>query len=826
MGKHLGVAIAIIAIMSLSTPANGFDWIGKIELDAQGLKTDDANKRRAAATRLAQYDIGLVSKYLLSALRDQDKRVRVIAGRTLAENKVEAAVPTIIYWLNSFESSEQQLGAELLGKIGSAKAVPALIRSLSALDFKVRLNVVIALGNIATRAVIVPLVGRLDDDKSEVREETVRQLKRLKDRRAVIPLVNAFGDSSIKVRAAAVEAVGHLGDPAPIPALMRLLREPLDQIKKAAVASLGNLRAVEATEALISALDRGNYALRAEVAFALGKIAKHAPANAASRRKDALVALMRATANASMRKAAREALRNAGTVAVPILIAQLEGKLAGDPNTAVTLLRDIRDPRATTALIAELDRGRIQRRVVLDALSKSGDKRALVPILGLLSNNDSAVRLKAMRALRPLLMGSAHDARAADVLVSMLDDKGADVRMLAAEYLGLMRSKRAVSRLLTLAGDKETLAMRRTSVVALGEIADARAMKLLLHVLRKGPRSLQRPASSALIYIGAKASVAPLMAIAANPRARARYDAVRAIGGVLRDRPHDGARKLLEKLSTDGSTRLNIAAISALGAMRAPASTTTLIRLARSHSTDQRRAAITALGNFSDKSSVPALLYALQASDDRVSGAAAWSLGKLKASDALEQLFRATRRRGWVTSINASAALAYFAKAKHTDRLLALLHHRIRLVRANAVAALGRLKAVKARKSLLRLLAKDSSWLVRLAAARSLSQLGKSKKSNAALALAAKKDRRRQVRKAAKRLLKQPFSAPRRNDWRNFRFVDPNNPNTVVRNQPYFIAPSDGIITALYTNRLGEAVEERFPPGKYEAATKSRLRLY
>ena len=823
MRKHAFIAVVAV-VLGLAVPAaHAFDWIGKIALDAEGLKSPDVTKRRTAATRLAQYDISLVKGYLLSALRDNDAKVRETAARALAEHKVKVAVPIIITWLNAITSDEQQLAAELLGKIGSVKAVPALIRSLSALDFKVRLSVVTALGTIGSKSVVVPLVGRLDDDKSEVREEAVKQLQAIGDRRAVIPLVNAFGDSSVKVRIAAIEAVGHLGVTSPVPALLRLLREPLDKIKQAAVRSLGNLHAIEAVEPLISALGRGSYGLRAEVAYALGKIAKHARPNAAHSRTNALRALVKATANSGMRKAAAEALRNAGRVAVPVIIDHLEGKLPGDPKTAVALLRDIGDPRATKALITELDRGRIERDVLLDALSKSGDKRALVPILGLLSSKDSAVRLKAMRALRPLLMGSAHDARAADVLVGMLKDKSVQVRILAAEYLGLMRSKAAVPQLIGLASAKQKLSMRRAAVAALGEVADPRDTNLLLNVLASGPRQLWRPAANALIYIGAKSSVAKLMAIAANEHAAGRFHAVRALGGVLRDKPNETVRVLLEKLASDGGTNLSLAAIAALGAMRAPDSRAMLLALARSHSPSRRRAAITALGNFSDADAVPVLMRALQTSDDRVSGAAAWALGKRKASAALDQLFRITRRRGWVTAINASAAVAYFAGADHTDQLLGLLHHRIRLVRANAAAALGRLHAQRARKTLSRLLEHDGSWLVRLAAARALSQLGGAK---AVLKKAAEHDQHKRVREAIGKLLKHPFSPPRRSDWRNFVFVDPHNPNSVVRNQPYFIAAADGIVTAFYTDERGEAAEERFPPGHYEITPKSRVRLY
>ena len=67
----------------------------------------------------------------------------------------------------------------------------------------------------------------------------------------------------------------------------------------------------------------------------------------------------------NQRTSAREALRNAGARAVPALIAHLEGRIDGDPATAVMLLRDIGDPAATPALVTELERGRIATSLVL-----------------------------------------------------------------------------------------------------------------------------------------------------------------------------------------------------------------------------------------------------------------------------------------------------------------------------------------------------------------------------------------------------------------------------------------------------------------------------
>ncbi len=816
----LGVWL-LIALTVWADPAAAFDWIGKVELDAEGLKSPDSQKRYDAIRKLQQYDELVVRSYFLGALRDPDERVRSLAGRWLGKHHVTAAVPAIVEWLNEPDNQIKQIAAEILGQLGGPKAVKALIRSLGDIDPQVRLRTVYALGKIGSPRVVVPLVGRLEDDKSDVRKAAIAELLKIGDRRAVIPLVGAFNDPSIKVRALAVAAVGHLGDPAPIPALLRLVRDPVDAIKISAVGALGNLHADEAADVLVDRLKVGGSAkLRAKLAYSLGQLAKTTKSE--KRRQLIVSALVKALAKSRDRVAAREALLNAGAVAVPSLIASLDGALPGDPKTVVSLLTEIGDPRATTALIAELDRGRLDTKLILDGLAKTGDRRAVVPVLGQLSSSDPRLRLQAMTALRALLVHGG-DARASDVLVGLLGDKDAAIQRLAIEYLGLMRARGAVPKLLALAGPSTSTSLRRAAVVALGEIADSRAAPLMLQVLRRGPRSLETIAANSLMHMGGASVATRLLAIVRNPRSRSRGQAVRALGGVLRDRKHAAARRLLEQLAVDAEGPLGIASINALGAMRRPQSSAVLLRIAVSVDAGRRRAALEAIGNLGDATHASVLLRALRSRDDRVSSAAAWALAKLEVPGALPALFRATRRQGWATAINASAAVARYAHVDRLDQILPLLHHRVRLVRVNAAKVAGRLGAVPARRTLIKMLEHDPSWLVRVAAARALGQIGGARKS---LETAAKKDPHEQVQRAAKTAITSAFKAPSRSDWRDFHFIDPANGDVEVRQEPYFIVASDGLATALYTDSRGRAGEERFPPGPYTIAPKARATRY
>jgi HEAT repeat protein len=258
--------------------------------------------------------------------------------------------------------------------------------------------------------------------------------------------------------------------------------------------------------------------------------------------------------------------------------------------------------------------------------------------------------------------------------------------------------------------------------------------------------------------------------------------------------------------------------------MADPASRGALVELARGGQIDRRRAAIEALGNLPGTGGdVPFLVNQLRSTDDRVAAAAAWSLGKWRAATARPVLVRACRRRGFATPVNASAALALIADRSDGRAILELMGHRGRLVRANAVFAAGRLRLTEARARLLAMVAGDPSWLVRVAAARALSRVGG---GAGALRTAAQRDAREEVRAAAKAGLAAPFRPPARVDWREFYFVDPTSGDEPVEQEPYFVSAADGLVTALYTDARGAAVEERFPAGDYLIASALEEKEY
>jgi HEAT repeat protein len=828
--RNLAVVLGLLLGVRESV-AWTFDWAGHVEVDAEGLTSDDAQKRLDAVTDLSKYDVALTERHLIKALDDSDEKVRHAAAKTLGQGGSLKAVSKLVDWLASGESKTKQVAAGALGDIGGPEATQALTRTLGDADDAVRLQAVKAVGAIGKRGnsnVVIALIPRLEDAKQEIKIAAITQLEELGDRRAVIPLVAKFGDHQVEARKAAVRAVGRLGDRSAVPALIRLVSDPAEDVKTAAVGALGSLGAVLAIDALTEQLGTGSDAFRTKVAYALGQIAGTPGAGPSG--EEAMKALVEILAQPPQRPAARDALRVAGKAAVPALVMHLQGRIKGDPSTAVQLLAETADPRATATLTAELERGRVAIPIVLRALGATGDPQALVPVLRSLASKDAAIRVAAMESLRPLI-GS--DARAGDVLIEHLADEDLELRVLAAEYLGLLRVGAAVPKLAALSGPGNPPRLRKAAIDALGEIRRPEATKALVTVLREGPVELHNHAATSLSYIADPTAVAALIEHLRADRSPSRHHVVRALGATLRAKPDANARKLLRELSNDNSVKVSLAAISGLAAAKDPSDAAFLRDLVERGASDRRRAAAWALGEMRDVASIDVLATALSsAKDDRLVGDAAWALGEIasahpkdgRINPLVDRWLYLAKHGGWAASADATAALARLLWAlPRADRntlltpsrkpaLVALAFHRSRLVRMNLAHALGTLSGDDdAAKALATMLKDDASAHVRAAAAGNLARVGGAR-VEPALKAAAEADADLLVKTTVKAAQAgAPPAPPARVEWRVFQVVDPGADDAPVRQTPYFIHTPDGLVWATYTDARGELASEHVP---------------
>ncbi len=731
---------------------SAFDWAGQVAALTHELASPDPERRRDAVQKLAELSEENARPLLLSALGDPDNLVRVEAARVLARRRIEDAVGPVAEWLSSADKTTRMVAAEVLGDIRSPRAIPALTRILADTEAEVRRAAVEALGKIGGPDVVPPIVGRLDDDATAVRREAAERLIVLGDARAVVPLLERMEDTTKEVRVAAIRAIGKIGDDRATPALLRLLRDPEEGVRMVAAEALGNLRSKAAAPLLIPMLARGSDELRAKVAYALGQI----------RDDRGVRELVRATQNEIVRGAAREALAGVGAAAVDPLLACLGGGLECDPTVAVEVLKTIGDARAAPALLQELARGRVRREVVVAALAALKDRRALVPLLGLLETADAPLKIQVLEGIRPIL-----DGRAVAAVARQLDDPDGDVRSRAAQALGPLGARAAVPRLLELAQTGEAPA-----ILALGEIGDARAVAPLLAILEGGRGEAARAAAEALGRMKAPEVVAGLLRVARAGAASgdARAAAIAALGGALRGHGTPEAVAACEAALDPTDPPLALAAVGALAAMRDGRAVAALLAAARSPAGELKRAALEVLGDFGDASAVPLLRAALTGDDDGVRAAAAWALGKVGDAAARGDLVRTAQTRGFATAVNAAAALARTGDAAD---LLPLVAHKNAYVRANVALGLVRAGETPEARKALAALAKDASPLVRAAAGR---------------------------------------DGPRRgDDW--IRLTVKDRTGAPRRHKLYVMVLPDGLTKAGYTDARGMVSEEQVVPG-------------
>lgn len=114
------------------------------------------------------------------------------------------------------------------------------------------------------------------------------------------------------------------------------------------------------------------------------------------------------------------------------------------------------------------------RRASIYILAKVGGKRALAPLLAMLTDKGDYIRGPAAYAL-----GLLGDRSAVESLVSMVQDPAPNVRISVAEALGMLGDQRATTPLISLLSDAY-VPVRAEAARALGAVGDASALSALI----------------------------------------------------------------------------------------------------------------------------------------------------------------------------------------------------------------------------------------------------------------------------------------------------------------------------------------------------------
>jgi HEAT repeat protein len=162
------------------------------------------------------------------------------------------------------------------------------------------------------------------------------------------------------------------------------------------------------------------------------------------------------------------------------------------------------------------------------------------------------------------ILGRLGRKRSAPALLRVLGDGNASVRAAAARALGELRSRRAVGPLIATLQTDDDAEVRTAAAYALGMLGDGRAVDSMIDVLgddRELP-GVRGMVAEALLDLGDRGAVPPLVAVLTDPAVEVRYWAAFALGGLAGG---DAVPSLEHVAATDGS------ALAGWGTVRAEA---------------------------------------------------------------------------------------------------------------------------------------------------------------------------------------------------------------------------------------------------------------
>lgn len=269
----------------------------------------------------------------------------------------------------------------------------------------------------------------LDDKYAGIRKKVMRLLRKSKEKRVVNYLIFTLDDEDGEVRDSVNSALAFIGEPALEP-LFALLKDADWRIRKEAAETLGSMQDSRAIEVLKPLTWDANKEV----------------CEAAKKSIDTLKLNIELQGD---RKFERQ-----GPAAVEDLIADLKSQRPNVRSNAAKKLGDLKDPRALEPLIAALeDEDANVSNNAKNALVAMKDPRAAEILIRLLNNTEKKGwgMVLAVEALAEMKASSAVEA----LSKTLLENKDAQVRMVAAEALGRIGDPRAIEPLGKALSDSE-----------------------------------------------------------------------------------------------------------------------------------------------------------------------------------------------------------------------------------------------------------------------------------------------------------------------------------------------------------------------------------
>ncbi|NER35724.1 MAG: HEAT repeat domain-containing protein [Oscillatoria sp. SIO1A7] len=367
-------------------------------------------------------DLPQILDLALKILIGGDFQARWDAAKTFPRLGQIAIAPLMAILQDERADSELRwFAGRILGEFEDPEAVQALIQLLETdEDEELSIMAADALAHIGFRA-IKGLESLLAEPSSRLL--AVRSLARIRRREIINPLLSVVGDADPSVRAAAIEALANFDEPQILPALVAALEDLATGVRREATIGLG-LWAVRSSSPLPPELDIVELLEERLWDFNLEVCQQAALALSRLQTLGAAAALARVLQSPSTPVPLQlSVLRSLGWMGTKEALDYLRGAMLDSPNPvsdsealpeAIRVLgrienKDLR-PKATEILIgllqleeppAAMRLAKTKQQIAL-ALGYLGSQEAIDPLINMLADANTAVRLHTIHALKRL----------------------------------------------------------------------------------------------------------------------------------------------------------------------------------------------------------------------------------------------------------------------------------------------------------------------------------------------------------------------------------------------------------------------------------------
>jgi len=545
----------------------------------------------------------------------------------------------------------------------------------------------IELGRPATRA----LIRELRTGHEHFTERALRILGKIGDKQAVEPLIEKLerwtSDSDkASLCAAAAQALGEIGDSRAVEPLLRVIASKCEYRLASywACIALGEIGDRKATKTLVEIIKSrsGDTQPAAEALGNLGdkSAIPHLRMLYDDCEDDAGKKLVRLRAAYALVKLAddREAFEHMVKSTGDIYVSARK--------LAVKLLGDLKDKKAVEPLIKVMTGNNdSMSRIAVRALVNTGEP-AMEPLLKILKDlNPNRHRAAALRAL-----GEIGDRKAIKHFIAFLISEAPEICWEAAIALGKMREKSAVEPLLKVLKSDYRQA-RYGAMRALGEIGDERAVAPLVKIFRE-EETLRSGAGEALADIGGPA-VEALVEIMNDKEANFKNYGALLLGKT-------GSDKAVEPLSVllaDDEYRIRRTALLALAGIGTDKAVDALSEALKHKDKETRQQAVDGMGKTYNSRAVRPLAEMLKIEkDESTCCAAVKALGVLGFDGAVKPLVEILKHEKTRLRSSVPEALGRIGTENAFQALLQALTNDNRRTVTEAIEALGRLGDTRA----------------------------------------------------------------------------------------------------------------------------------